>query len=113
MTDNNNSAVTQLKQYTQIIYILQLVSLAIGVTSIIGIVMNYIKRDDVRGTMLESHFQWQINTFWWMLGLVIVGSLLTFIGIGVFILIGAVIWYIYRAVKGLIALSENKPMPAA
>ena len=64
MTNQNDAVVAQNKQYTLIIYVLQLVSLITGITAIIGVVMNYLKRDEVRGTILESHFEWQIKTFW-------------------------------------------------
>lgn len=110
MTNQNDAVVAQNKQYTLIIYVLQLVSLVTGITAIIGVVMNYLKRDEVRGTILESHFEWQIKTFWWMLLWVIVGSILTIFVIGALVFLAAAIWYIYRAVKGLIHLNENKPM---
>ncbi|RZQ57380.1 hypothetical protein CWI82_07000 [Pseudidiomarina tainanensis] len=109
----NNVAVAQLaanKQYTQIIYILQLVSLIFGITSIIGVVMNYVKLSEVRGTFLESHFRWQIRTFWFVLLWTIIGGILTMVGIGILILLAVAVWYIYRAIKGLNALSANRPM---
>ncbi|GAB3293578.1 DUF4870 family protein [Pseudidiomarina andamanensis] len=109
----NNIAAQQLaanKQYTQIIYILQLVSLIFGITSIIGVVMNYVKLSEVRGTFLESHFRWQIRTFWFVLLWTVIGGILTMVGIGVLILLAVAVWYIYRAVKGLNALSTNRPM---
>lgn len=109
----NNIAAQQLaanKQYTQIIYILQLVSLVSGITAILGVVMNYVKLSEVRGTFLESHFRWQIRTFWFFLLWTIIGGILMMVGVGFLILLVAVVWYIYRAIKGINALNGNRPM---
>src|SRR5215813_488210 len=74
-----------------------------GVPSIIAVVINYLKRADARGTYLESHFRWQIRTFWFaLLWCVIAGMLfVTLIGIPVAIAIffGAGIWVIYRIAR--------------
>src|SRR5690625_3838838 len=61
---------------TLIIYILQGLAFFIGLTALVGIIMNYVKRDDVRGTWLESHFRWQIRTFWYVLLWMVLGILL-------------------------------------
>jgi uncharacterized membrane protein len=98
------------KQFTQIIYILQLVSLVIGITAIVGIVMNYVKLGEVRGTMLESHFRWQIRTFWFSLLWSVIGFILSFVMVGFLVLLAAVVWWIYRAVKGLIYLNDGRAM---
>ncbi len=55
------------------IYALYAASLFIGVTAIVAIVLNYIKREEAQGTWLESHFIWQIRTFWWSLLWLVVG----------------------------------------
>ena len=93
-----------------VVYILHAASFLLGFTSIIAVVINYIKRDEVRGTWLESHFNWQIKTFWIMLIVGFVGFLLSFVLIGIPILIGLTIWYIYRIVKGFLALNDGKPV---
>ncbi len=102
-----------LKQMTMVIYALQAASVLI-VTSpiclIAGVMVNYIKGDDVRGTWLESHFRWQIRTFWYTLLWLSLGILLLLAIIGYFILIAAGIWLLYRVIKGWIFLMENKPM---
>ena len=82
-----------------------------GLTAIIAIVMNYVKLDDVRGTWLESHFRWQIRTFWFVLLWAIVGCALIFVLIGVAVLFANFVWLIYRIVRGWLLLSENKPVP--
>ena len=71
-----------LKQYNLITYILYILGFFLGLTPFIAIVMNYIKRDEMRGTWLESHVDWQIKTFWISLLGYIVGGLLTVILIG-------------------------------
>ena len=64
--DNSTTGVgDNLKNLTQLVYILQAISLVVGVTAIAGLILNYLKRDEVRGTFLEAHFAWQIKTFWY------------------------------------------------
>ena len=101
-----------LKQYNLITYILYILGFFLGLTPFIAIVMNYIKRDEMRGTWLESHVDWQIKAFWISLLGYIVGGLLTVILIGFLIVFLVFIWNIYRLVKGLIALNNNQPIEA-
>lgn len=86
-----------------------------GWPSLIAVVINYLKRRAVHGTYLESHFRWQIRTFWFALAWVLVAMLfmLTFIGIFVAIVIAwaAGLWVLYRIVRGLLRLLDKKPMP--
>ncbi len=86
-----------------------------GWPSIIAVIINYVKRDSVRGTFLDSHFSWQIRTFWWSLLWVVVSGLMiaTFIGmvIGIPILLLAGIWVLYRIIRGWLNLLSRKPMP--
>jgi len=86
-----------------------------GWPSIIAVIINYVIRTDVQNTYLESHFRWQIRTFWFALLWVMVTLLLaaTFIGIPFAILIacGAGIWVMYRIMRGLLRLLDQKPMP--
>ncbi|MQW91408.1 hypothetical protein GFH30_09995 [Acinetobacter wanghuae] len=98
-----------LKQHNLITYILYLLGFVFGgLTNIIAIIMNYLKRDECRGTWLESHIEWQIKTFWVTLIGYIVGFVLSFVLIGIPILIVVLVWHIYRIVKGLMALNDNK-----
>jgi len=80
--------------------------------------MNYIKRSDANGTWLESHFRWQIRTFWFGVlwaGLCALFVILT-IGIGLIIVwipLGILaVWFIYRIARGWMALRDRKPMYA-
>ena len=100
------------KSLTTIIYALYAASLVFGVTCLVAIIINYVKRDDVAGTWLESHFRWQIRTFWFSLLWGLIGLATTFIIVGFAILFADLLWYIYRIVKGWIRLNDGKPMYA-
>ena len=69
----------------------------------------------MRGTFLDSHFSWQIRTFWWSLLWVVIASVLiaTFIGmvIGVPLMIGVGLWILYRIIRGWLALLSRSAMP--
>jgi len=120
--------------YTNLVYGLHALSIVIGILSttmiatafvfglpsIIAVIMNYVRRGEVRGTWLESHFRWQISTFWiaffafigvslvfWPLALIVIG--IPFLLLGYF-LIG--IWAIYRVARGWLALREGRTLPA-
>jgi uncharacterized membrane protein len=101
-----------LRQLTMAVYVLQLASIFVGVTLIAGVIINYVKRRDVEGTWLESHFRWQIRTFWWSLLWFGVGLALLVIIVGVFVLMAAAMWLLYRAIKGWLELEERRPMYA-
>ena len=98
------------KNVTTIIYALYAASFLIGITAIVAIVMNYIKKEDVAGTFLESHFRWQIRTFWFGMLWGVLGALTFVLVIGWFVLIANGIWIIYRIAKGWLRLNDNKPM---
>ncbi|RKG40491.1 DUF4870 family protein [Acinetobacter rongchengensis] len=124
--DPNNS-----KSLTLILYILYIVAIfSGGIFAIVALVINYVKLDSVRGTIFESHFRWQIRTFWWYL----IWTLLAFVpflflfftmdnanafaGVAVSATIFCVavlfiswVWIVYRAIRGIIALNDNQPVP--
>ena len=95
---------------TTVVYALQAAAFLIGITWIVAVVINYVKREDVVGTFLVSHFRWQIRTFWFGLLWCVLGAVLLLIVIGYIVLVADAIWIIYRIVKGWIRLSEGKPM---
>ena len=119
-----------LVSWTQIVYALHAFSLLTGIIgtativgafltgwpSIIAVILNYVKRSEARGTWLESHFRWQIRTFWF--GLLWICLCLFFIvatfGLGLLIAwlpIGIVgLWFVYRIVRGWVALTGGRPM---
>jgi uncharacterized membrane protein len=99
-----------LKNLTTIIYALYAASFLAGVTAVFAIIINYVKKEDVTGTFLESHFRWQIRTFWFGLLWGALGAVTFFIVVGWFVLIADGIWIIYRIIKGWLRLSENRPV---
>jgi uncharacterized membrane protein len=129
MTDTDAST-NSLVSWTHAIYALHAFSLLTGILgaativgsfltgwpSIIAIILNYVKRSEVRGTWLESHFRWQIRTFWF--GLLWISLCIAFIvltlGIGIIIAwlpMGIVgIWFVYRIARGWLALNDQRPM---
>jgi uncharacterized membrane protein len=103
--------IQSLKTITQVVYVLYALSYFTGITGIVGIIINYVKRDDAKGTWLESHFTWQIRTFWYGLLWCIIGWLTLVILIGFIVLFAGLCWMIYRIVKGWLYLNDGKPMP--
>jgi uncharacterized membrane protein len=101
-----------LKTLTTVVYALQAAGFFVGLTWIVAVVINYVKRDEVRGTWLESHFTWQIRTFWWGLAWALVGGILALVVVGFLILFADAVWIIYRIVKGWLNLADGKPVPA-
>jgi len=128
----NRTSLESLVTWTNMIYLLHAFSLLTGILgaatvigafligwpSIIAVILNYLKRGEARGTWLESHFRWQIRTFWFGLlwvclcGLFIVGTL----GIGIIVawipLVFITTWFIYRIARGWLALNDRRPMYA-
>jgi uncharacterized membrane protein len=86
-----------------------------GWPSIIAVIINYVKRSDTRGTYLDSHFGWQIRTFWYALlwVAIMIVLIVTVVGIVFAWVIGIVvgIWVLYRIIRGWITLANGKPMP--
>jgi len=95
---------------TTLVYALQAASFLLFFTFIAAVIINYLKQGDVSGTWLNSHFRWQIRTFWFALLWSLFGFITLLIGIGYFILAGVAVWVIYRIAKGWLALADNKPM---
>lgn len=86
-----------------------------GWPSIIAVIINYVKRGAVTGTYLDSHFSWQLRTFWFAVLWVVIAWILivTIIGvvIGVPLLLAVGIWVLYRIIRGWITLASRQPMP--
>jgi len=99
-----------LLQLTHIVYLLQALSYVTAITYVVGVIINYVKLDDVRGTWLESHFRWQIRTFWYSLVLLVAGVILLYVIVGYFILVGTFFWVMYRIIKGWLYLYDKRPM---
>jgi uncharacterized membrane protein len=84
--------------------------------SLVAVVLNYVKRRDARGTWVDSHYRWQIRTFWFALLWALIGwaLILTIVGalVGVPILIALTLWLMYRIGKGWLRLRDRRPMYA-
>ena len=116
--------------WTKVVYALHAFSLLTGIIgtatvvgafltgwpSIIAVILNYTKRSEVRSTWLESHFHWQIRTFWFgLLWISLCGAfIIATLGIGllfVWLPIGLVgLWFVYRIIRGWVTLSDRRPM---
>jgi len=114
--------------YTHVIYALHTLAVVIGLTtfhtvvgsfigslpSIVAVIMNYARRSATRGSYLESHFRWQIRTFWYAVLWACVSVLLivTIHGalIGIPALVALAFWIIYRVARGWLALRDKRPM---
>jgi uncharacterized membrane protein len=112
--DKTAEQLAGLRQITLVVYVLQALSFVFGVTAIIGVVINYVKKEDVAGTLYESHFDWQIRTFWWGLLWSVLGFILIFaLGLGFIVWVVAWIWAIYRVVKGWLKWNDSLPVQPA
>lgn len=126
------TAPQRLVQLTHVIYGLHAFSAVMGIVSsaavvttfltgwpsILAVILNYVKRGDVRGSWLESHFRWQIRTFWFgvlWVGLCALLVVLT-LGLGLIVvwlpLALVAIWFVYRVGRGWLRLNERRPMYA-
>jgi uncharacterized membrane protein len=89
-----------------------------GLPSIIAVIMNYVRRSEARGTFLESHFRWQIRTFWfallWVVLTVMISAPFLLIVVGIIPLLLGLgltgLWVIYRVARGWMTLQDRRPM---
>ena len=102
----------RLKTVATVVYALQAAGFFVGITWIVAVIVDYVKRDDARGTWQESHFSWRIRSVLWAGGLYLVTAPLWLL----FLIPGWIawaiisIWFLYRVVRGWLALNERKPM---
>ena len=93
--------------WPMVVYVLYLVSLLIGITSLVGLIIAYVNRSDAP-QWLQDHYRFQIRTFWIGLLYGVVGLLTSVILIGWLILLFAVVWFIIRCVKGMMYLNKRE-----
>ena len=108
MTSEPNRGVTassDSKNWVIAVYITYIVGFAI-----VGVIIAYIKRPETQGTMWESHITYAIRTFWLGLAGVVIGLILTFILIGILVLWAVAIWFLVRAIVGLVQALNGKPI---
>jgi len=98
----------QLKTVATVVYALQAAGFFVGITWIAAVIIDYVKKDDAASTWLESHYRWQIRTFWWGLLWGVIGGILVIVFVGFLVLAADAIWIIYRIAKGWLRLSENR-----
>ena len=101
-----------LRRLAEVVYGLQAASLLVGVTLFAGVIINYLRRNQAAGTWLESHFTWQIRTFWWSLAWCVLGIATAVLLVGVAILAASAVWFVYRIARGWTELNEGRPMYA-
>jgi uncharacterized membrane protein len=112
MTSMNieRSSVESDRTLALVAYGLHLFGAIAAVPSIVGLIVNYVKRNDY-DELFDSHHSWMIRSFWWAILWCVLGFVTLVIGVGFVILFVAWLWYIYRHVRGLIALLNGEPLP--
>ncbi len=105
---NNNSQTTSTGT-AKVIYILLLVGTIIGITGVIGLIMAYVNKED-SSDWLQSHYQFQIRTFWIGFLYMVIGVVLLNVIIGYLILVFTFFWIVIRCAKGLKQLENNQPV---
>jgi uncharacterized membrane protein len=109
--EKNAEKLESLKKITAMVYLCQVLAFALaGLPLLAGVIINFIKRNEVQGTWLESHFNWQIQTVWITLAGFALAGLTFGIGIGFFILIPTIVLLVYRIAIGWTALNADKPV---
>jgi uncharacterized membrane protein len=110
MAENMKDVPATSEKNAKIIYYLYLVSLVIGVTSIVGVVMAYINKNEAED-WVKTHYRFQIRTFWIGFLYSIISGLLVVVFIGYLLLVLVIVWFIIRCVKGLSYLDKKQPYP--
>ncbi len=100
----------RLKRIVAMVYLLQMLSFAAFFPMLAGLYINYAKREEIKGCWLESHFKWQLNTFWYGLIWTGIGIVSSIFIVGYFILLLNAIWITVRIAKGWLKLNDGLPM---
>jgi uncharacterized membrane protein len=137
MTSSNNDGLVFINHVTYALYLFSFFTA--GLTWLVAIIINYVKRGDAQGTWLESHFEWQIKTFWYGIIMGVIATILIFLGLpagfaalstndpmssfslisisGLLIFAGGLFWFfiicwhLYRIIRGWLALASKKSVP--
>ena len=100
-----------IRKWVGIVYLLQILSFAFGgITLVVGVLINYMKRAQVQGTWMESHFTWQITTFWYTFALAMAGLLTIGVIFGYILLLLSFIYLVYRVFRGWSHWNINEPI---
>jgi uncharacterized membrane protein len=92
-----------------IVYILYFVAYFVGITAIVGVIIAHVQKGS-GDAMLESHYDFQIRTFWIGLLYLVVGTILAYVLVGFLVLAWWFIWSLIRNIKGILALNESRPI---
>ncbi|MHA3891860.1 DUF4870 family protein [Acinetobacter sp. GXMZU3951] len=118
------------RSLTLVLYVLYIIAIFTGgLLAFIALIINYVKLNDVRGSIFESHFLWQIRSFWWYLFWNVIAfvpffflfftgdnpDLFASVALGstifcISVITIAWIWIVYRAIRGIITLNDNQPI---
>lgn len=111
MTNTSPGGLPQVSNTTlaTIVYILYFVSYFTGITAVVGVIIAHVKAGDA-DAMVDSHYRFQIRTFWIGILYAVVGAFLTLVLIGYLVLAWAFIWSLIRNIKGILALNEGRPI---
>ncbi|MDE3274142.1 DUF4870 family protein [Pseudoalteromonas sp. SSM20] len=109
VVETNEKQDASAKNGAKINYVLYLASIILGITGLIAVIMAYVNKKDAP-EWVQTHYQFQIRTFWIGLLYAVIGGILTVVGIGLLILLFYLVWLIVRCVKGLKALDKNEPI---
>lgn len=96
------------RTYMMVIYGLYALSALTAFSSIVGVVVAYVKRDDMRGTVYGDHIRYLIKTFWVSVIGYVIGGITMAVGIGLVLLFVVSVWFIYRVVAGFVKLYDGK-----
>jgi uncharacterized membrane protein len=112
---NDVSSVTSATGRTlaHVVYALQAVALVTGIPMLIGVIINYVTRGEVRDSWVDSHYRWQIRSFWYSVLWTVLGTVTVVILVGYLVLTLAYLWLIYRIAIGWIKLSNAESMYVA
>jgi len=100
---------TKMRMNALLVHALYAAGILTGITTLVGVVLAYMRKGDASGTIYEGHFVYAIRTFWWCLVFSVIGFVLSFVGIGFVILLATGVFYIIRVVRAFILWSDRKP----
>jgi uncharacterized membrane protein len=110
MSVQGTSEGTTPQTWAIIVWALYLASSITGISIIAGLIIAYIKRDELAATPFGSHMTYAIRTFWISLIGLLIGIVLTFVLIGILVLIAVCIWTLYRMIRGLVCAIDGRPI---
>ena len=101
--------IEQARKWAMIVYALQAAGFIIGISYILAVVVAWLKLPDARGTWVESHYVWQIRTFWFSVLWGVLAAVSMMWMVGMIVLMADVLWMVYRIAVGWVRLNDNKP----